>query len=47
MIGLGLNLQINQKSIFYSIIVKNYAARVIADGGTIEAIDCVQSKLSL
>jgi len=47
MIGLGLNLQINQKSIFYYLIVQNYVARVIADGGTIEAIDCVQSKLSL
>jgi hypothetical protein len=47
MIGLGLSLQVNQKSIFYSLIVQSYVARVIADGGTIEAVDCVQSKLSL
>tara|TARA_R110000796_G_scaffold180823_1_gene297334 strand:- start:108 stop:254 length:147 start_codon:yes stop_codon:yes gene_type:complete len=48
MIGLGLNLQLNKLGSFYtSLIVQNYIIRVEGDGGTVEAIECLQSKLSV
>ena len=45
MIGLGLNIQVNQLSSFFtSLLVRNYIIRVEADGGTVEAVECLQLK---
>ena len=47
MIGLGLSVQVNQLSSFFtSLLVRNYIIRVEADGGTVEAVECLQLKLS-
>ena len=46
MIGVGLQLQINQSAIFSkTLLIGNFIKRVQADGGIIESFQCLDKNL--
>lgn len=48
MIGLGLKIQVNQlNNVFISLLAKRYISRVEADGGIVEAKECLNTNYSL